>query len=299
MSTTNQLRGVLAPVLTPMNNDLSPDVPKWIAFCQQLLADGCTGLAPFGTTSEANSLGIDERMAMLVQLVDAGVPAASLMPGVGTCAIPDTAKLARQAAELGCGGVLMLPPFYYKGVSDEGVFRAVAEVIERVGDARLHVYLYHIPPIAVVGFSLATIERLRNAYPHTVVGIKDSSGDWNNLKAILENFPDFGTFAGSEKFLLQTLRMGGVGTISAMANVIPGKLRLLYDNWLAENADELQERTNTYREVTRDYAAIPALKQILATRTGDATWLNLRPPLSNLTQGQVAVLLEQWERVSG
>jgi len=172
---THQLGGVFAPVLTPMHNDLQPDTPKWIAFCKQLLADGCTGLAPFGTTSEANSLGLDERMEMLAALVDAGVPAAKLMPGVGVCAIPDTAKLARQAAELGCGGVLLLPPFYYKGVSDEGVFRAVAEVIERVGDSRLRVYVYHIPPIAVVGFSLANIERLIKAYPGVVVGIKDNS----------------------------------------------------------------------------------------------------------------------------
>ena len=135
------LHGVLAPVLTPMNDDLSPATEKWIAFCKQLLADGCTGLAPFGTTSEANSLGLDERMAMLEALVAAGVPAAKLMPGVGMCAIPDTVKLSAQAARLGCGGVLLLPPFYYKGVSDEGIFRAVAEVIERVGDARLKVYV--------------------------------------------------------------------------------------------------------------------------------------------------------------
>jgi 4-hydroxy-tetrahydrodipicolinate synthase len=292
--TDSLLRGVLAPVLTPMNADLSPDVPKWIAFSKQLLADGCTGLAPFGTTSEANSLGLDERMEMLAQLVDAGVPAAQLMPGVGTCAIPDTVKLARQAAELGCGGVLMLPPFYYKGVSDEGVFRAVAEVIERVGDRRLRVYIYHIPPIAVVGFSLANIERLIKAYPGVVVGIKDSSGDAKNLQAILDAFPGFGTFAGSERFLLQTLRAGGVGTISAMANVIPGPIRALYENWQAADADTVQEDLNKYREATRDYAAIPALKQIMAGRTGDAGWLNLRPPLVNLSQERADELLAKF-----
>lgn len=289
--TASPLRGVLAPVLTPMNADLSPDVAKWIAFSKQLLADGCTGLAPFGTTSEANSLGLDERMEMLAALVDAGVPAAKLMPGVGVCAIPDTAKLARQAAELGCGGVLLLPPFYYKGVSDEGVFRAVAEVIERVGDSRLRVYVYHIPPIAVVGFSLANIERLIKAYPGVVVGIKDSSGDARNLQAILDAFPGFGVFAGSERFLLQTLRAGGAGTISAMANVIPGLICRLYDNWQAEDADVVQEDLNQYREATRDYAAIPALKQIMAARTGDAAWLNLRPPLVNLSREQVDQLL--------
>ena len=224
--TITPLRGVLAPVLTPMRDDLSPDVDKWIAFCKQLLAAGCTGLAPFGTTSEANSLGLDERMAMLEQLVAAGVAPALLMPGVGTCAIPDTVKLAHQAARLGCGGVLMLPPFYYKGVSEEGVFRSVAEVIERVGDARLRVYIYHIPPIAVVGFSLKTIERLLKAYPETVVGIKDSSGDRNNLKAILENFPGFGTFAGHGALPAPDAACWAASAPSArMANVIPGPIR--------------------------------------------------------------------------
>jgi 4-hydroxy-tetrahydrodipicolinate synthase len=291
---TDSLRGVLAPVLTPMRDDLSPDTGKWIDFCRQLLADGCTALAPFGTTSEANSLGLDERMEMLEALVAAGVPASQLMPGVGTCAIPDTAKLSAQAARLGCGGVLMLPPFYYKGVSEEGVYRSVAEVIERVGDQRLRVYVYHIPPIAVVGFSLKVIERLVKSYPTTVVGIKDSSGDWNNLKAILENFPGFGTFTGSERFLLQTLRLGGVGTISAMANVIPGKIRRLYDGWLAENADQVQDALNVPREALREYAPIPALKEILARRTGDAAWRNVRPPLVGLSEQQANELVDKY-----
>ncbi|GIK76196.1 MAG: dihydrodipicolinate synthase family protein [Chloroflexota bacterium] len=291
---TARLHGVFAPVLTPMRDDLSPDTPKWIAFCKQLLADGCTGLAPFGTTSEANSLGLDERMEMLDALIEAGVPAAQLMPGVGTCAIPDTVKLAAQAARLGCGGVLMLPPFYYKGVSDEGVFRAVAEVIERVGNARLRVYVYNIPPIAVVGYSLAVIERLLKAYPGVVIGMKDSSGNWAYQESVLDRFPGFDVFTGSERFLLANLRMGGVGTISAMANVIPAKIRFLYDNYLAENADQVQERLDRYREATRDYAAIPALKQIMANRTGDRTWLNLRPPLVNLSEAATHEMLAKY-----
>ena len=292
--TTDRLAGVLAPVLTPMRADLAPDVEKWIVFSQQLLADGCTGLAPFGTTSEANSLGLGERMEMLDALVAAGVPAAKLMPGVGMCAFPDTVKLSTQAAALGCGGVLMLPPFYYKGVSDEGVFRAVAEVIERVGDRRLKVYVYNIPPIAVVGYSLGVIERLIKAYPATVVGMKDSSGDWAYQEAVLNAFPGFDVFSGSEKFLLANLRLGGVGTISAMANVIPGMIRNLYDNWLAENADQVQEALNRPREATREYAPIPALKEIMAARSGDANWRTLRPPLVNLTAAQVTELMAKF-----
>jgi 4-hydroxy-tetrahydrodipicolinate synthase len=288
------LHGVFAPVLTPMNADLSPAVDKWIAFCKQLLADGCTGLAPFGTTSEANSLGLDERMTMLDALVAAGVPAAQLMPGVGMNAIPDTVKLTAQAAQLGCGGVLMLPPFYYKGVSDEGVFRAVAEVIERVGDARLKVYVYNIPPIAVVGYSLAVIERLLKTYPSTVVGMKDSSGDWNYQEAVLTTFPGFDVFTGSERYLLTNLRLGGVGTISAMANVIPDKIRFLYANYRAEDANAVQEKLDRFRTATRDYAAIPALKELMATRTGDAAWRNLRPPLVNLSAAAAQEMLVKY-----
>jgi len=291
---TNRLGGVFAPVLTPMFDDLTPDTPKWIAFCKQLLADGCTGLAPFGTTSEANSLGLSERMEMLDALIEAGVPAARLMPGTGMCAIPDTVKLSAQAARLGCGGVLLLPPFYYKGVSEDGVFRAVAEVIERVGDDRLKVYIYNIPPIAVVGYSLAVIERLLAAYPGTVVGMKDSSGDWAYQQAVLEGFPGFDVFTGSERYLLANLRLGGVGTISAMANVIPDKIRFLYDNYLAANADQVQADLNRPREATKDYAAIAALKQIMAARTGDRTWITLRPPLINLSQAAAGELLAKF-----
>ena len=291
---THPLGGVFAPVLTPMRDDLIPDTAKWIALCKQLLADGCTGLAPFGTTSEANSLGIGERMEMLDALIEAGVPAAKLMPGTGMCAFPDTVALSAQAARLGCGGVLLLPPFYYKGVSDDGVFRAVAEVIERVGDNRLKVYLYNIPPIAVVGYSPAVIERLLAAYPGTVVGMKDSSGDWAYQKSVLEGFPGFDVFSGSERFLLANLRLSGVGTISAMANVIPDKIRSLYDNYLSANADQVQEELNRYREATRDYAAIAALKQIMARRTGDRAWLNLRPPLTNLSESAAEAMLTKF-----
>jgi 4-hydroxy-tetrahydrodipicolinate synthase len=280
------LRGIFAPTLTPVRADLTPDVDRWIQFSKQLLADGCHGLCPFGTTSEANSFGIDERMEMLDQLVSAGVPATQLMPGTGTSAIPDTVKLTDHAVKLGCGGVMMLPPFYYKGMSDDGLFRSMAEVIERVGDTRLRIYLYHIPPVAQVGFSLTLIERLLKAYPQTVVGIKDSSGDWDNLQAILTNFPGFGTFTGSERFLLETLRMGGAGSINAVANLIAPLERRLYDNWQSDEAPKLQEAVNQMRPVFNNLPGIPVLKEMVAHVYQDKNWLNLRPPFTNLTEAQ-------------
>jgi 4-hydroxy-tetrahydrodipicolinate synthase len=291
------LRGVFAPTLTPFHADLSVDQERWIEHCKHLLATGCHGLCPFGTTSEANSLGLDERMAMLATLIEAGVPAAQLMPGTGTSALPDTIKLTRHAVELGCAGVLLLPPFYYKGVSDEGLFRAVAEVIERVGDGRLRVYLYHIPPVAQVGYSLALIERLVKRFPQTVVGIKDSSGDWKTQEAILKAFPGFGTFSGSEKFLLENLRLGGAGGIHAVVNTIPNLLRQLFDNWQSANAERLHERILQLRKPIQEYAAVPALKGIVAHFRHDPVWRTVRPPFVELSPAQVDALVAGLDEV--
>lgn len=285
------MRGVYAPVLTPVHSDLSPDIERWLTHVRWLLANGCDGLAPFGTTSEANSFSIEERIEMMEALVDAGIPAEKMIVGVGCCALTDTVRLTRHAVENGAGGVLMLPPFYYKGVSDEGIFRAVAESIERVADDKLQVYLYHIPPMAVTGFSLPLIERLINAYPETVVGIKDSSGDLNNLQAILDAFPGFGTFAGTEKFLLQTLRSGGAGTITAMANVIPAEIGALYAGWEGPDADQLQIELNATREATAGLQPITALKEIVAAWRGDDEWRRVRPPLVPLPREKAEALL--------
>src|SRR5512138_3266702 len=220
-SAPERIRGLLAPVLTPFHADLSPDARRLARHARWLLAHGCAGLAPFGTTSEANSLSVAERESLLDALLEEGIPADRLVPGTGSSALPDAVRLTAQAVRRGCAGVLALPPFYYKAVSEDGLFRFFAEVIERVGDARLRVYLYHIPPVAQVGFSLALVERLLRAYPRTVAGMKDSSGDYANTKAILDRFAKHGfdVFVGSERFLLAGMRGGGAGCISATANV--------------------------------------------------------------------------------
>lgn len=291
MTQPQPLHGLFAPTLTPFHADLSVDFDRWIAHSKWLLESGCHGLCPFGTTSEANSLGLDERMEMLERLIDAGVPAEKLMPGTGMCAIPDAVKLTGHAVKLGCAGVLLLPPFYYKGMSDDGLFASIAEVIERVGDERLRVYLYHIPPVAQVGFSLSLIERLIKAYPQTVVGIKDSSGDWNNQQAILKAFPGFGTFSGSERFLLDNLRLGGAGSINAVANVIAGPLRKLCDEWQSPQAAALQESVMTIAKARGNNPAIPVLKEILAHYRQDPAWRTVRPPFVDLTATQTSDLL--------
>ncbi len=285
--TAKRMQGVLSPVVTPFDQDLRPNGQKLVRQCRWLL-DNNVGLAVFGTNSEANSLSVGEKRALLQQLVEAGLPPERMMPGTGCCALTDSVELTREAVGLGCGGVLMLPPFYYKGVSDDGLFRSYAEIIERVGDARLRIYLYHIPPVAQVGISLGLIERLLKAYPGTIAGIKDSSGNWDNTKAMLDTFqPEgFDVFAGSETFLLATKRAGGAGCISATANVNPAAISALADNWQAEDADARQAALDTVRQIFQRYPMIPALKAAVALYGGDADWAIVRPPLVALEAAQ-------------
>lgn len=229
MSTANRIKGVLSPVVTPFKADYSPDTARFVAHCEWLMSQNC-GLAVFGTNSEANSLAAEERMSLLDAVVAAGVDTSRMMPGTGCCSITETVKITSHAVKHGCAGVLMLPPFYYKGVSEEGLYRHYSEVIQRVGDDRLRIYLYHIPPVAVVGITPTLVERLLKAYPTAIAGMKDSSGDWNNTKTFLDAFAKsgFDVFVGSESFLLANMKNGGVGTISATANVNPAAIHKLY-----------------------------------------------------------------------
>src|SRR6187551_593525 len=178
MTKVKRIEGVLAPVITPFRKDYAPDAQRFVRHCRWLLKSGCAGLAVFGTNSEANSMSVAEKRALLEALVAGGVPASALMPGTGHCALSDSIEMTRAAVQLGCAGVLMLPPFYYKGVSDEGLFRNFAEIIERVGDSRLRIYLYNIPPVSQITITLPLIERLLARYPVIIAGAKDSSGDW-------------------------------------------------------------------------------------------------------------------------
>jgi 4-hydroxy-tetrahydrodipicolinate synthase len=286
MTRDPQFAGVIAPVLTPFGEDGSPDGERYLAHCQWLMAEGCTGLAPFGTTSEGNSLGLDERMELLEALVDGGIDAQVLMPGTGSCSLADAVVLTRHAVDLGCGGVLMLPPFYYKAASEEGLLRFFGDVIEGVGDDRLKIYLYHIPPVAHIGFSLRLIGRLIEAFPDTVVGLKDSSGDWANTAAILAAHPGFAVFPGSEVFLLEGLRHGGAGCISATCNISAAAIRRVYDQWKGGEADGLQEEITALRKAIQAFPMIPALKALIAHYRGDSGWARVRPPFEALPAAQ-------------
>ena len=289
---TQRIRGVLSPVVTPFKADLSPDTERFIAHCRWLLSQNC-GLAVFGTNSEANSLAAEERSMLLDALIASGVDASRMMPGTGCCSITETVKLTSQAVKHGCAGVLMLPPFYYKGVTEEGLYRHFSEVVQRVGDTRLKIYLYHIPPVAVVGITPGLVERLLKAYPSAIAGMKDSSGDWNNTKTFLDAFAKqgFDIFPGSESFLLAGMRNGGAGCISATANVNPAAIAKLCVEWKNADADAQQEKLNVTRDAFgKKYLMIGALKQGIAIYANDPAWAKVRPPLVELTSAQAKAL---------
>lgn len=274
--------GVMAAVLTPLNDDLSPNHDTWLAHCRDLLAQGCSGLAVLGTTSEANSFSLSERLSMLDALGASDIDTGLAVPGIGCCAIPDTVELCRKSLEIGAAGVLMLPPFYYKPVTDDGLFAAYSEIIQRVGDTKLKILLYHIPQNSGVPITLSLIEKLVAAYPDTVVGIKDSAGDFANMQAMVEGFPGFRVFSGSDAYLLDILRIGGAGSITACNNIAARQSAAVLANWQSADADTYQSALSAIRLATQKFPLVEALKEAMARRTGNDSWRALRPPLMPL-----------------
>ena len=295
---TSRIEGVLSPVVTPFRSDYSPDADRFVRQCRWLLNNG-VGLAMFGTNSEGNSLSVDERIELLDRLVAAGLEPARMMPSTGCCALSDSVRLSAHASKLGCVGVLMLPPFYYKGISDEGLFRCYASVIEKVGDEALRVYLYQIPSVTQVNIGIPLLERLLKHYPNNIAGIKDTSGDWNYTQSVLSAFAGtgFSLFAGNETILLATMRGGGAGCISATANVNPAPIHRLFASWRDPDADAQQAQLNAIRAVFQKFPMIPALKAAIAYWGQDSDWARLRPPLVELTRDQSAALVLELKKL--
>jgi 4-hydroxy-tetrahydrodipicolinate synthase len=286
----NRPRGVFAAALTPLQDDLSPDIGATIGHYRWLLDEGCDGIVCLGTTGEANSFSLDERLALLDALGATDLPS-KLVVGTGCCAVPDTVRLSKKAMEIGAAGVLVLPPFYYKGPSDEGLYAAYAETIERIGDPALKLYIYHFPKMTAIDMSLELIGRLIAAYPDNVVGLKNSSGDWGSISSMIEAFPGFDVFAGTEEFLLPTLRLGGPGCMSATVNLLASQSAEVYAKWRDDGAEALQEHLTTLRRTISRSAPIPSMKAMLARQTGTAAWTKVRPPL-------VAIDAAQTERLA-
>jgi len=282
--------GVWVAALTPMDTDLSPDTAKFVEHCKWLLGQGANGLAVLGTTGEANSFSTSEKRKLLDAVAEGGINGSQMLPGTGCCAIPDTVEMTKHALSHGAAGVVMLPPFYYKNVSDDGLFAAYSEVIQRVGDDKLRIYFYHFPAMSSTPISHDLIERLLKAYPTTIAGIKDSSGDLDNMLEMCRRFPGFGVFAGSEQFLLPVLRAGGVGCISATANATIAMCAEVFAKRDDANVDAIQEELTAQRLALQSQVLIPALKSVAARHTGDKGWLTTRPPVAPLSAANEAAL---------
>ncbi|OYY20825.1 MAG: dihydrodipicolinate synthase family protein [Polynucleobacter sp. 24-46-87] len=293
------LPAVLSPVLTPFKEDGSPDAQKLLKQCQWLEANG-VGQAIFGTNSEANSISAPQKMATLTTLVEGGLNPAHMMPGTGATSIDATVNMTRHAVQHKCAGVLMLPPFYYKDVTDDGLFAYYSEVIQKVGDAGLQIYIYNIPPVTKINLSLSLLERLAKAYPKTVVGMKDSSGDWAYTESVIKLLAPSGfrVYAGSEVFLMRALRAGGVGCISATANVNPKAIAELASHWRESDADQRQAALDQVRSVFAQYQMIAGMKTAVAHFSKDSEWLRVRPPLMQLSADQQAKLLSELQKIN-
>lgn len=280
------IRGLIAPILSPFNDDLSFDQNTYNELAKTLLNSGCAGLAPFGTTGEALSISAEERKQALDGLIDSGIDPSVLIPGTGLCNLPESVALSQQAVDLGCEGVMVLPPFYFKGVSDDGLFSYYEEFIARVNRDTLRIYLYHIPQVSGVGLSIELVNALTEKYPSIVVGIKDSSGDWENTKNLL-SLDNFIVYPGSELPLVDAMKLGAPGCISATANLNSKPIAEVIDycedkNW--DKAIALHNSVAQTRMVFQDYAPIPAQKALLSQMTNRESWRNVRPPLITLTK---------------
>ncbi|MDE2005538.1 MAG: dihydrodipicolinate synthase family protein [Rhodospirillales bacterium] len=288
--------GVNAAVLTAMNADLSIDLDRMVGHARWLLGNGCNHLAILGTTGEANSLGVSERIAVMEGMVERGIAPATLLPGTGTTAITDTVLLTRRAAELGCRGALLLPPFYYKNPSDDGLFAYFSEVIQRTG-GDIKIYLYHFPQQAVVGFGVDLIGRLLRAFPGTVKGIKDSSGDFANSRAYADHFAKdgFEVYVGDDSLLRPIMQVGGAGCITAAANVNCAVGARVYANWSTAEGEEAQLVLTATRKAVTSAPLIPGLKSLVARNTGRADWTHIRPPHLRLTAAQEQALFAAFD----
>ncbi|MHA6689065.1 dihydrodipicolinate synthase family protein [Devosia sp. A449] len=295
------IRGVFSAAATPINGDRSPDHGALAAHCRQLLDDGCHGIALLGSTGEANSFSLNERRAILEAVVASGIAADSLLPGTGLCALPETVELTRHALSLGVTKVVMLPPFYYKGVSDQGLFDAYCQVLDAVADDRLRVVLYHIPPLSQIPLSHDLIGRLCERYPDIIAGVKDSGGQLDNMVALAKAFPQLSILAGADPFLLPLMRQGGAGCITATSNLAARQLRVVFDKFADSSAsvavDAAQARIVALREASNSFAQIPTIKAMIARRYNAPSWTNMRPPLVRISDEQIAKLTPILDRV--
>jgi 4-hydroxy-tetrahydrodipicolinate synthase len=295
------ITGVYSAAATPIEADGSPCFDLFTAHCRGLLAEGCHGIALLGTTGEANNFSVDERMALLDAVCNSGISGEQLLPGTSCSNLSETKALTAHALSCQVKACVILPPFYYKGISDEGLFRFYAQLVEGLADSRLKIILYHIPQMTQVPISHELIYRLRTEFPDIFVGIKDSAGNIENMKKIVERFPGFSVMAGADPLLLPLLKAGGAGCITATSNLRADSLRYIFDHIndpsLKAEIDQHQKRINDWRNLSNSYAQLATIKAMISKVRGDARWCALRPPLTAITAQEQETIWTQMQQI--
>ncbi len=292
MNSSSPLRGVLAPNLTPFEDNGQIAMDLYVAHARRLLEQGCVGLVPFGTTGEALSVGIDERISALNALVESGIDPDCLLPGAGLTNLADTLRLVEAAADVNCRGVLVLPPFFFKNVPDDGLYNYFAELVAATRGSGCGIYIYHIPQVAGIGVPPSVVRRLREAFPEQILGIKDSSGSWENLEELF-TIPGLQVYPGQETYLFDALERGAPGCITATANLNAtaiGEIVRMFDAGEQNAAEAAMEDVRSFRKTVEGYAPIPAMKGLLARETGDIRWWSVRPPILPVESSVVKTL---------
>lgn len=287
-------RGIWPALLTPLTSNLDIDIPAFAAHCKNLLAAGCTGVTPFGTTGEGPSFSVAERIAAVDGLIAAGVPAGRILVSTSAAALPDAVALTRHAVQAGCFGVLLLPPFFLKGVPDQGIIDSFAQVIDQVADARLRVVLYHIPQVSGVPLSHHVIDTLVKRYSQTIIGIKDSGcqREWS-LGLAKAFMPPLQVWVGNEPDLQVMAAQGTVGAVSGVANVTPRLIARMVAEFNGASAPLDMARCQQLLAILGGYGLTAAFKGIMAIATGNAGWRRVRAPLVALNDGELAKLAAQ------
>lgn len=295
----NHLKGIWVPVLSPQKEDLSIDLDRLFDHLDWLFGHQIHGIVLFGTNGEATSFSVAERKEVLEAICNKGLQNEKVMVGTGCCALSDTVELSIHALELGYEHHLVLPPFYYKQPSQKGLMNNYSEIIQRVGQDALKVYLYNFPQLSGINLDGELVGHLMERFPDNVVGYKDSAGNWNQTLEIMERNPNITMFPGSEIFLSKVLEVGGAGVITGTGNVNPGMVKKTYDAFFhdPEEAGLLQEKINQFRKMIQKYPLIGALKQLMAHYGQDQQWLNLRPPLIALSESEGAALIDSIDEI--
>lgn len=290
---SDPLSGVWSAAVTPLHDDLTVNLDAMVAHHKWLLSNGCDGVAVLGTTGEGNSFSVKERLDVIAAAASSGITKGQLLIGTGCCAPTDTIELTQAALDAGLTQVLMLPPFYYKGVSEDALFASFDHIIQKLADDRLRIVVYDFPLMTGLDISVDLLVRLNKAYPDTIVGVKDSSGNWPAMQAVIQAIPGFRTFAGTEQYLLADLQAGGAGCITATGNATSNLCQAVYSAHLAGDkagAAAAQEIATATRLMLQPHGAVPAMKELMAQNTGNGAWRNMRPPLMALSGDGIAAL---------